>query len=98
MISFLQQENMQLKVNQILSRKPKADLVAEDDKGKVVVDVDQLEDKDVQMKPRRPKTRGLAIPKEQGSEPFSPLGQQDIDDTIAVEIEKDKRILAWQNQ
>lgn len=57
MIAFLQQENRQLKVNQLLLSKPEADLVAEDDKGKAVIYVDQLEDRDVQMKPRRPKMR-----------------------------------------
>lgn len=90
MNEFLQHDKMQLKVNQLFSRKPKVKFVVKDDKGKVVINFNQLEDKDVYMNPRRPKTIGLSRQKEQESEPFSPLGQHDFDDMIAAEIEQEK--------
>ena len=90
MISFLQQENMQLNVNQLLLRKPKVDLVAEKDKGKVVIYVEQLQDKEFQVQPRRKKTRGRTRQKRHESESSSPLGQQDFDDMIPTEIEQEK--------
>lgn len=40
MISFLEQENMPLEVNHIFISKPRVDLVADDDKGKRVIDVE----------------------------------------------------------
>jgi len=64
--------------------------VAKDDKFKVMIDFEYLEDKEFQIKWRRPKTRGLKRQKGQGSEPSPPLGQQDIEDSIDVELEKDK--------
>ena len=64
--------------------------MSEKDKGNVVIYVHELEDKDIQMKPRRPKTRGLASQKRQGSEPSSPLGQPGIDNTLVIEVEEEK--------
>ena len=90
MITFLQQENKQLQVKQLLLSKPKADLEKDGGKGKTMVDVDELEDHEDQVKPRRPRTIGLKRHQEQQTEPSPSLAQEDFDDLIATEIEQDK--------
>lgn len=48
---------MQLKVNQLLLNKPKVDLSKDDVKGKAVVEIDDSDDQEEQVRRKRPRTR-----------------------------------------
>ena len=58
-ITFLQQENFQLKVKLLLQDKPKVHVDADKGKGKEILDDDKLEDSEVGTKRRIPRTMGL---------------------------------------
>lgn len=90
MISFLQLEKRHLNVNKLLLTKPKEYLEVEDGKGKSIIYAKKLEDREVPIKPRRPRTRNIKRQKEQESEPSPSLGQLDFDELITTEIEQDK--------
>lgn len=92
MITFLQQDNIQLKVKQLFLSKPRDDVVVDDEKEKATIVVEYIEDKEVYIKPRKPNSIGLKIKETLGSEPSPPLGQPDFEDTIAAENEKEKEL------
>lgn len=90
MIAFMQQENRQLKVNQMLMSKPGMGVEDEPGKGKKVIGLEQMEDTEVQVKPRRPRTKGMKRKGDQMSEPSTPLEQQDINKSIEEDFEKNR--------
>ena len=81
------QDNMQLKVNQLLLNKPKVDLSKEDVKGKVVVEIDDSNDQEEQVIRKRPRTRRLkrALQKQRSTTP--PRTQMTVNELISAQIE-----------
>lgn len=59
MIAFLQQENRQLKVNQMLMSKPRMGVEDEAGKGKKFIGLEKMEDSEVQVKTKRHRTKDM---------------------------------------
>ena len=59
LISFLEQENMQLKVNKLPLNMHKVDGSKEDVKGNVEIDIDDLDEHEEQVRLKRRRNRGL---------------------------------------
>lgn len=60
------------------------------DKGKAIIEVDQLEEKNSQVQPRRSKTRTMERKENHVKEPSTPQAQNTKDDTVVDKLEKEK--------
>ena len=60
-ISFLEQENMQLKVNQLILNRHKVDASKKEIKGKEIVQVNDSNQHEEKVRRKRTRTRGLEI-------------------------------------
>ena len=65
----------------------KAHAVVEKDKGKAIIDVELLEDKGIQVQPRRPKNITEARKEKHEKLLSPPEAHKDINDSIAAKVE-----------
>ena len=93
LIACLQQENMKLKVNQMIQNKHIAYFKKEDVKGKSVVQLNVSEGEKEKSTPGRPRTRGFKRALELQKEVSPPRGQITVNGLITEEINVD--IVYW---
>lgn len=86
-ITFLQQENQQLEVNQLISSRPKTDIGKEDAKGKAKFEMDISEDHEEPTTRKRPRTRSLVKTLQRRKEKSPPQKPMSLHDQIAADFE-----------
>ena len=91
-ITFLERENIQLKMNELLQSKYKSNMEANRGKGKKIFVIDQVQEMEAKAHAKRPRTRGLKRALEQEKQKIHQSKELTFDELISMEINEDKEL------
>jgi len=97
-ISFLEQENSQLKARQLIMEKEQTKLLQQGGrgKGKAVLEPSEHEETEKQVRKKRPWTKGLKKALKEEKEHNLPHEDLDMEDRIPLEVNEDREY--WLNK
>jgi len=92
-ISFLEQEESQLKIKELIMENEQAKLLQQVGKGKGIIESSEPKGSKGKEKRKRPRTRGLKKALQEEQEHILLNGDLDLEDRIALKINQDKEYL-----